>query len=91
MPYKYPEDKRRWEQEHREERNARRRTQYLAPRTAPIVQKRAHDPLSAQEPKYSWKPILEFALGLGVVLLVAFAGLNLPDTGKLGPARTPDP
>ena len=27
MPYKNPEDKRRWEREHREERNARRRAE----------------------------------------------------------------
>jgi hypothetical protein len=88
MPYKNPEDKRQWEREHRKERNARRRKQYFAPRAAPTVQKRPHDPISAQEPKHGWKPILGFAVGLGVVLLAAFAGLNLPDTGNLGPKAT---
>lgn len=85
MPYKNREDKARWEREHREERNARRRDQYLAPRTAPIVQKRAHDPISAPEPKSGWKVIIGVAVGVGVVLLAALGGVTVPNPGSRGP------
>ncbi len=64
MPYKDPERKRQWEQEHRERRNTRRKTQRLAARSGhasvpnaepdPIVvlvarlKKRAPDPVADQ-------------------------------------------
>jgi hypothetical protein len=79
MPYKNPEDKRRWEQEHREERNARRRKQYLAPRTAPTVQKLVHDPNSGEETRTGWKVVREvgsFALVVGIALLAAWGGAS---------------
>jgi len=75
MPYKNPEDKQKWEREHREQRNARRRIQ--GARSARIVAKPAHDPISDQEPS-TWKSILGWAVGIGVVLLVAIGGINPP-------------
>jgi hypothetical protein len=83
MPYKNPEDKARWEREHREQRNARRRRQYLAPRMPPIVQKPTHDPISAQEPRSAWtvaKEIGGFVLVVGIALLAAWGGAS----GDLG-------
>ena len=94
MPYKDPERKRQWEREHREERNARRRTQRLSvgsgqlpvskPNPARVdalltnPQKPALDPISDQQATSGWKVLLGFAVGLGVVLLAAFAGASPP-------------
>jgi hypothetical protein len=50
MPYKDSERKRQWEREHREQRNARRRMQTQAARSAgPSVPKPAHDPAYVAE------------------------------------------
>ena len=77
MPYKNPEDKRRWEREHRQQRNAQRRKRLAAP-IKPICVKPALDPVSVKETKSSWKAILGFAVGLGVVLLAALSGIDVP-------------
>ena len=66
MPYKNPEDKQRWEREHREQRNARRRKQHLSARTNPSFPTPAPDPTSQQEPKGDW----EFAVAIGFAVLV---------------------
>jgi len=86
MPYKDPECKRKWERDHRGERNAKRRRQYLAARMKYSVPKPSPDPASDQPLKKPWKTIAGFAVGLGVVLLTTFAGVNLLDTGDLGPS-----
>jgi hypothetical protein len=79
MPYKNPEDKRKWEREHREQRNARRRMQRPNARSGyPSITKPAPDPLSNQNPQDTWKNILGWAIGIGVVLLAAFGGVNPP-------------
>jgi hypothetical protein len=72
MPYKNPEDKQRWEQEHREQRNARRRTQRITPGPTP-------DPISTQDPTDAWKVaagIGAFALAVGIVLLAGWVRLS---------------
>jgi len=98
MPYKNPERKRQWEREHREQRNANRRLRQLVRRagqaSAPNsarqiaalrnVRKPMPDPGSDQKPKTGWKEILGLAVGIGIVLLVAFAGITHPDTGGHG-------
>jgi ferric-dicitrate binding protein FerR (iron transport regulator) len=81
MPYKDPERKRQWEEEHREQRNARRRTHRLdagsgqpsVPKvTSDIaaalhtqVRKRAPDPVSDEESQGTWIAAL---LGLAVAI-----------------------
>jgi hypothetical protein len=54
MPYKDPERKRQWEREHREERNATRRREYLVARSKP-----AHDLISAQKHQAARRLVLE--------------------------------
>jgi hypothetical protein len=82
MPYKDPERKRQWEREHREQRNARRRREYLVARSKP-----AHDPPSDQKPKSGLKVLTGLAVGLGVVLLSAFSAINVSSFGDLSPSR----
>jgi ferric-dicitrate binding protein FerR (iron transport regulator) len=81
MPYKDPERKRQWEQEHREQRNAVRRTQRfdagsgqpsvpkatsdIAAALHTQVRKRAPDPVSDQESQGTWITAL---LGLAVAI-----------------------
>jgi ferric-dicitrate binding protein FerR (iron transport regulator) len=74
MPYKNPEDKRRWEREHRKQRNAQRRMQHLNTTTASFVPKPTPDPPSDQKSTSAWKGILGLAVGLGVVLLAVLSG-----------------
>jgi hypothetical protein len=79
MPYKNTERKRQWEREHREQRNARRRAQRHAARSGhPGVPKPAPDRVSGQKPQGTWKTILGWAVGIGVVLLAVIAGANPP-------------
>jgi hypothetical protein len=85
MPYKDPERKRQWEREHRQQRNARRNLQRQPAWSGqPNVPRPAPHPASDQEPKTTWKTILGFAVGIGVVLLAAFASVDLPTPGDLG-------
>jgi ferric-dicitrate binding protein FerR (iron transport regulator) len=75
MPYRDPEHKRQWEQEHREERNARRRKQPLT------VQLRVHDPLSLRETTAGWTVAAAIGgvmLAVGMVLLAAWRGVSQP-------------
>jgi hypothetical protein len=78
MPYKDPERKRQWEQEHREERNARRRKQ---PLTVPYP---VYDPLSLRKPTAGWKLVAGIgglALAVGMALLAVWRGASGPSTG----------
>ncbi len=87
MPYKYPERKRQWERKHREQRNARRRAQRLTARSRHSnVFKPSPDPVSTQQQPDGWKVLLGLAVGVGIILLGAMAGINLPAT-NLGPSR----
>jgi Flp pilus assembly protein TadB len=60
MPYKDTERKRQWEQEHREQRNARRRMQRLAARSGqPNVPRPAPNPVSKARPQTAGKSLAE--------------------------------
>jgi hypothetical protein len=102
MPYKNPEDKRRWEQKHREQRNARRRTQRVAPgsgqttarKAATVIaaalrshRRPATDPGSDQKPTGVWKGILGLVVGVGVVMLAALIGASGFDAGARGSGK----
>jgi len=94
MPYKDPERKRQWEQEHREERNARRRVPHLdAGSGQPSVPKaksdiaaalhtdlreRTPDPVSDQKSQGTWVAAL---LGLAVVIGVVLIAVFAGVTG----------
>jgi hypothetical protein len=78
MPYQNPERKRHWEREHREKRNAMRRMQRLNTRSeCQSIPKPAPDPVSNQNPQNTWKTMLGWAIGIGVVLF-AIGGANPP-------------
>ena len=79
MPYKNPEDKRLWEREHREQRNAQRRQRLGAP-MKPILPKPAPDPISDQQAESTWKVMIGFALAIGITLLAAWGGVSLPNS-----------
>ena len=81
MPYKNPEHKRQWEREHRQQRNVQRRVRRLEGNNDLIVRNPAPDPISNTKPTNGWKGIVGLAVGLGVVLLAVFSGVNLPDPG----------
>ena len=79
MPYKDPERKRQWENKHRERRNARRRMLRVNARSEyQEVRKPTPDPVSDQKPQGTWKTILGWAIGIGVVLFAAIGGVNPP-------------
>jgi len=86
MPYKNPEDKRRWEREHRERRNAQRRMRQLGGKAGPIAPCPVPDPVSDQRRKGGWKEIIGVAIGFGVVLLAALGGVPLPASDPLTPS-----
>jgi hypothetical protein len=77
MPYKDPERKRQWEREHRERRNAKRKMQHITARSGqPSIAKSSPDPVSNQKSQDTWRTILGWAIGIGVVLFAAIAGVN---------------
>jgi hypothetical protein len=76
MPYKNPEDKRRWETEHREQRNEQRRAQRLGAVSRPVVLNSAPDP--DQESRNGWRLLIVLAIGFGSILLGAITGARLP-------------
>ena len=100
MPYKDPERKRQWEQEHREQRNARRRVQRqdlgsgqpsvpkatsdIAAALHTQVRERVPDPASDQQSHSMWIALLGLAVAIGVVLLAVFAGLSSLNTDHFG-------
>jgi hypothetical protein len=69
MPYKDAESKRRWEREHREERNARRRRYFTPVREMRGIPAPVHDLLPDQHLQRNWQMVVGFAVGIGVVLL----------------------
>jgi len=82
MPYKDPERKRQWERERRQERNARRRQSRLERQTNDVVQQTAPDPVLQQNPKNGWKMLAAPAVGVGIALVGAFAGVKLPNSSR---------
>jgi hypothetical protein len=79
MPYKDPERKRQWEREHREQRNARRRALRVTAQTV-VTPKPVPDPPTSHQHTGGWKDIFGLAVGVGILMLAAFAGTNLPGT-----------
>lgn len=79
MPYKNPENKRQWEQEHREQRNAQRRQRRLQMQRQPVIPQRAPDPLIMEASASGWKVLLGFAVAVGIVVLAVLAGVTVPD------------
>ena len=77
MPYRNPERKRQWEQQYREQRNARRSMQRLGTRSGHLITPKPEpDRISEQESQDTWKTILGWAMGIGVVLLAVIGGAN---------------
>ena len=81
MPYKNPEDKKQWEHEHREIRNSRRRQSRLEGQTNSFVEQTVPDPVSQQESKDGWKMLAALAVGVGIALVGALAGMK-PNSGQ---------
>ena len=82
MPYKDPEHKRQWEREHRQQRNAERRQRRLEPESAPVMPKPVHDPVRVQHSGNGWKIFAAVAIGVGIALFGALAGVNIPSAGR---------
>jgi hypothetical protein len=81
MPYKDTENKRQWEREHREQRNARRRQRRFEMQSAPVIPKRAPDPIPAKETVSGWGMLI----GIGVLVL----GVGLAIIGAMPLPRPP--
>lgn len=69
MPYRNPEDKRRWEREHRQQRNERRRKQRLGTQIAAIIPNPVSDPTVPADPKGAATAIAIIVLSVGLLLL----------------------
>lgn len=80
MLYKDPERKRQWEREHREQRNAKRRQKLL---NVPIPQEAVSASVPAKDSGSAWGALAPLALWVGLALLGAFAGVNLPNSRQV--------
>jgi hypothetical protein len=81
MPYKDAENKRQWEREHREKRNARRRERRLQMQNPPFIPKLAPDPVAAKETGSGWGVLIGIGvlvLGVGLAVLGVNASLSRP-------------
>jgi hypothetical protein len=80
MPYKNPEDKKRWEREHRQQRNERRKQWRLNGRTNSSSREQRADStaLSDNHGNNSWKTILGLALGVGLLFLRVGSAITTP-------------
>jgi hypothetical protein len=87
MAYKNPEDKRRWEREHREQRNARRRKQPWGTQMAPIVPRSAPDPIPDQEPNGAWGGVAGIGACVLAVVIVLLAWAGVGASLDSGPGR----
>jgi ferric-dicitrate binding protein FerR (iron transport regulator) len=82
MPYKNPEHKRQWEREHRQRRNMQRRQRQLETRSIPTILKKSPDPAPVKQPGSGWGALAAVAVGVGIALVGAFAGINLPNSER---------
>jgi hypothetical protein len=82
MPYNNPEDKKRWEREHREIRNSRRRQSRLESQSNDFVRRAAPDPVSQQNSNDGWEMLAVLAVGVGIALVGALARVKLPNSGQ---------
>ena len=78
MPYKNPEDKQKWEREHRAQRNTQRRNRRsgASHSRAELKRARALGSTSVNDTKSGWKPLVALAIGLGAVVLGLIGGLK---------------
>jgi hypothetical protein len=76
MPYKNPECKRKWENEHRDRRNLNRRNQRLAKQLSEKPGTIPASLIAAKDPTNYWKTIGGIALGVGLAALTVFLGLS---------------
>jgi hypothetical protein len=76
MPYKNPECKRKWEQEHRDRRNTNRRNQRSVNQLSEKPRTIRPNLISAEKPTNHWKTIGGIALGVGLAALTVFLGLS---------------
>jgi len=85
MPYKDPERKRGWEQEHRAQRNAQKRQRRLTVRNESSGNSERPDPASSQKAKSAWKTVFEWAAALGILALSVWSGVSgaSPDPDRL--------
>ena len=81
MPYKNSEDKRRWEQEHREQRNAQRRQRQSEVHNS-IVPGAPPDPFAPREATSVWKIVAGVAVGMGIVMTAVAKPLRCPARRK---------
>ncbi len=84
MPYKDPERKRQWEREHREERNAIRRTRRIVAENRQAIAKPVPDPVQPEKPTSGWKVLLGIACAVGLGILAIVSGLVIPPPSDLG-------
>jgi hypothetical protein len=82
MPYKNPEHKRQWEREHREQRNAQRRQRRFETQRNLVVHQQLPAAVPAKDSASGWKTLLGLAIGMGVILLRAVAGVDTASTGR---------
>ena len=78
MPYKNPEDKRRWERDHRQKRNEQRKRRVASPPTGPTTRGNSSDATLDNQGTGGWKTILGLAIGFGLLLFGAEVGIRLP-------------
>jgi len=77
MPYKNQEDKKRWEREHRAQRNAQRRRQRNTGINERIVEKEAPDPVKTGQTDSIWKTIVMCVVYIGLGLLTVFVNAKI--------------
>jgi hypothetical protein len=92
MPFKNPERKRQWEQEHREQRNERRRRHHLTPQIWPVISKPVRDPISAQDARSGLMivaGIVAVVLMIRIALVATWGGVGLQTSDPLAPSPGP--
>lgn len=78
MPYKSEEDKKRWEREHRAQRNARRRIQRVTEEKQQTIARRTPDQPQANETDSVWRLIVKCAVYLAFALLSVCVDAKIP-------------
>jgi hypothetical protein len=90
MPYRNPEDKRRWEREHRQQRNERRKEQRLGSQISVTIPNSEPDPTPADPNDAAIAitlGIIVLSVGLLLVVLTIWDALK----GRITSQPTPDP
>ena len=95
MPYSNPGDKRRWEREHRQQRNEKRRKQRVGSQIAITIPKTQPDPTTPAEPNSATVVmaigIIVLSVGLLLVVLTLWDAQKERFTSQLAPdPQTPE-